>query len=125
MRFVRLNGTPIFRQLQMEELLMRHDQHNYCLFNSTHEGAARDVSVVTGLGGRIPELVDESLCCRDKIPIIRRYSGGGTVVVDKNTVFVTFIMNVSSNLFPHCVTTLMVPMRRNRLIRLCLHTPKI
>ena len=29
-----------------------------------------------------------------RIPAIRRYTGGGTVVVDKNTAFVTLIMNV-------------------------------
>jgi len=29
-----------------------------------------------------------------RIPVIRRYTGGGTVVVDKNTAFVTLIMNV-------------------------------
>lgn len=35
--------------------------------------------------------------CRDKIVAYRRYTGGGTVVVDKNTVFTTLIANVSKN----------------------------
>lgn len=34
----------------------------------------------------------ESVLC-DQIPVIRRFSGGGTVVVDPGTVFVTFICN--------------------------------
>jgi lipoate-protein ligase A len=28
---------------------------------------------------------------RDRIPVIRRFSGGGTVIVDEGTVFVTLI----------------------------------
>ena len=29
----------------------------------------------------------------DQIPVVRRFTGGGTVVVDPNTIFVTFICN--------------------------------
>ena len=32
---------------------------------------------------------------RDQIVAYRRYTGGGTVVVDRNTVFTTLIANVS------------------------------
>lgn len=32
--------------------------------------------------------------CRDGIPVLKRFSGGGTVIVDHNTVFTTFICNV-------------------------------
>lgn len=30
---------------------------------------------------------------RDKVPVIRRFTGGGTVIVDSGTIFVTFICN--------------------------------
>jgi hypothetical protein len=30
---------------------------------------------------------------RDRIPIIRRFTGGGTVIVDNGTIFVTLICN--------------------------------
>lgn len=30
---------------------------------------------------------------RDRIPVIRRFSGGGTVIVDSDTIFVTLICN--------------------------------
>lgn len=30
---------------------------------------------------------------RDGVPVIRRFSGGGTVIVDHGTIFVTFICN--------------------------------
>ncbi|MEK7339470.1 MAG: hypothetical protein AABZ92_02010, partial [Verrucomicrobiota bacterium] len=34
------------------------------------------------------------------IPLIKRFSGGGTVVVDHNTLFVTFIFSKNSHSFP-------------------------
>lgn len=30
---------------------------------------------------------------RDRIQVIRRFSGGGTVIVDEGTIFITFICN--------------------------------
>lgn len=39
------------------------------------------------------ELVEISSVLRDKVPVIRRFSGGGTVIVDTGTIFVTFICN--------------------------------
>ncbi|XP_050121275.1 uncharacterized protein LOC126598930 isoform X2 [Malus sylvestris] len=39
------------------------------------------------------ELLEIDLVLRDQIPVIRRFTGGGTVTVDQNTLFVTFICN--------------------------------
>lgn len=39
------------------------------------------------------ELLDIKSVIRDKIPVVRRFTGGGTVIVDSGTVFVTFICN--------------------------------
>lgn len=39
------------------------------------------------------ELLEVSPVIRDKVPVIRRFTGGGTVIVDHGTVFVTFICN--------------------------------
>ncbi len=44
-----------------------------------------------GISGKKEELVDLAKTSQDNIPIIRRFSGGGTVIVDENTLFVTFI----------------------------------
>ena len=40
---------------------------------------------------------------RDNIQVLRRFTGGGTVVVDDSTIFTSFIMNVStySSISPH------------------------
>ncbi|XP_056691156.1 uncharacterized protein [Spinacia oleracea] len=39
------------------------------------------------------ELVDVKSVLRDKISVIRRFTGGGTVIVDHGTIFVSFICN--------------------------------
>ena len=39
------------------------------------------------------ELLDIDLVLRDQVPVIKRYTGGGTVAVDHGTIFVTFICN--------------------------------
>lgn len=49
------------------------------------------------------ELVHTEEAYKLNIPIIKRFSGGGTVVVDEDTLFVTFIFNtqdVKVPLFP-------------------------
>lgn len=42
---------------------------------------------------KLPELVEAKSVLRDYIPIIRRFTGGGTVIVDNDTIFVTLICN--------------------------------
>lgn len=42
---------------------------------------------------KLSELVEVRPVLRDQIPIIRRFSGGGTVIVDQGTIFVTLICN--------------------------------
>ena len=77
---LRLNNYPIFKQLQLEEALLRADTRNFCLINEGSEDA-----IVLGISGK-PEN-------QSHLPMIRRFSGGGTVVVDEHTHFVTFICN--------------------------------
>ena len=54
-----------------------------------------------GLGdARKPHtLVDVKAADSAKIPLIKRFSGGGTVVVDQNTTVATFIFNKGIILF--------------------------
>jgi hypothetical protein len=59
MRFVRLGGAHIFDQLRLEEALQRLDARNsYCIANAFPTRDSLAPTVVTGFGGRIPELVD-------------------------------------------------------------------
>ncbi len=78
----------VLNQLQLEEALFRADENNYCL--AIHGSAP---AIVMGAFGNRESLVHSSQAKTEQIPIIRRYSGGGTVVVDQDTLFLCFILN--------------------------------
>ncbi|RLM61462.1 lipoate-protein ligase LplJ [Panicum miliaceum] len=89
MRLVTMSGASIRRQLHLEERLLHRTKDNWCVFNDS-TGAPINVM---GVSGRVLELVEIEPALRDKVPIVRRFSGGGTIIVDQGTVFVTFIFN--------------------------------
>lgn len=39
------------------------------------------------------DLIELETVLRDRIPVIRRFTGGGTVIVDEGTIFITLICN--------------------------------
>ncbi len=86
MRILHLKNYPIYRQLQLEEALLRLDDQNYCIIN---EGSPP--AIVMGISGKPGELIDFQKLKLTPIPVIKRFSGGGTVVVDENTLFVSFL----------------------------------
>lgn len=83
---LRLCGWPILQQLQLEEALVRTDQRNWCILNSQSSPA-----IVMGISGQLDKLIDQQKLQLQPVPVVRRFSGGGTVVVDANTLFVTLI----------------------------------
>jgi lipoate-protein ligase A len=46
-----------------------------------------------GISGKPEELIHIPSVRQDKIPVIKRFSGGGTVIVDENTLFISFILS--------------------------------
>ncbi len=90
-----LKGMPIFSQLQLEEALLRQDTRNFCIIN---EGSP--TAIVMGISGKTEELIDVPKARSLNVPIIKRFSGGGTVIVDEETLFITFICQKSSHSFP-------------------------
>jgi lipoate-protein ligase A len=86
--------TSIQDQLVLEEKLLREDNKNYCLINS-----GTTPTIVMGISGKAETLLHLDKL-PDSIPVLKRFSGGGTVVVDENTVFVTFIRNKADHDFP-------------------------
>lgn len=90
-----LKNFPILEQLKLEEALLRVEHNNYCIIN---EGSP--LAVVMGISGKEEELVDLQKVQKDKVPVIKRFSGGGTVVVDKNTFFVSFLFQKDTFDFP-------------------------
>lgn len=79
-------GLSILEQLRLEEALLRTDDRNFFLIN---EGSTP--SIVMGISGQVDELVDRKKAEAQAVPVIKRFSGGGTVVVDERTLFTTFI----------------------------------
>lgn len=94
LHLVQTRGLSIFSQLQLEEALVRTDDHLWCLVN---EGSPP--AIVLGISGQLDE-VDHERAASQHIPLIRRFSGGGTVVVDEGTLFVTFLGPKSSLRIP-------------------------
>ncbi|KAK9858459.1 hypothetical protein WJX84_006609 [Apatococcus fuscideae] len=94
-RLLRLAGTPILQQLKIEEALLRADAQNWLVVNDGSSIPA----IVMGISGKAKELIKIPQAQEAKIDVIKRFSGGGTVVVDENTIFSTVIMNSSA--LPH------------------------
>lgn len=86
---VRARGMAILDQLRLEEALLRNTKSNWLVIN---DGAASP-AVVLGISGDPHKLVHLRSAREARVPLIKRFTGGGTVVVDKNTVFVSMIMN--------------------------------
>lgn len=91
---IHTQGLPILEQLHLEEALLRDDTRNFCLIN---EGSTP--AIVMGISGKVEELVACEAAKEASIPVIKRFSGGGTVVVDQDTLFVTFICQKSLHPF--------------------------
>lgn len=85
---IELQNVPIFEQLQLEEALLRTATENFCIIN---QGSPK--AIIMGISGISENLLHVPLVQRDKIPVIRRFSGGGTVIVDEGTLFITFIFS--------------------------------
>ncbi|MGK5595693.1 MAG: lipoyl protein ligase domain-containing protein [Parachlamydiaceae bacterium] len=89
--FLSLNEVSILNQLKIEEALLRTGKENWCLVN-----AGSPPAIVMGVSAK-PDLVVNSLVYQQNpVPVIRRFSGGGTVFIDEQTLFVTFILNGTS-----------------------------
>ncbi len=86
---------PIQEQLALEETLLRSSVDNWFILN---EGTP--VAIVMGISGKVDELVEVSKTTSDNIPILRRFSGGGTVIVDEHTLFATWICQKKLFSFP-------------------------
>ncbi len=80
---LQLENTPILEQLQLEEALLRADDRNWILINRGTPPA-----IVMGISGK-----PETLLHSQPYPLIKRFSGGGTVVVDEETLFITLLGN--------------------------------
>jgi len=87
--FVRTQLQCIRKLLRVEEALFRHSREDWVIIN---DGVEKE-TIVLGISGKPEELVHELKAKQLRVPLVKRFTGGGTVVVDKNTQFVSFIFN--------------------------------
>lgn len=122
LRVLRTSSLPILRQLRLEEYLFRGTEHNWILLNdgspttsivlglSGYETSREKTYLefhihvpfstpffVTSSNPhrKLEEMVNIPAARTKGVQVLRRYSGGGTVIVDRNTIFSTLIMNGS------------------------------
>lgn len=88
LNLVQLTAMPIWEQLRLEEALLRTSSENWCLLNG---GTAP--AIVLGISGKPEQLISQVHMEKAPLPLVRRFSGGGTVVVDGDTLFTTLIIN--------------------------------
>lgn len=87
LHLIELSGTSIYEQLLLEEVLLRTDERSFCLIN---RGSPR--TIVMGISGIPAELLHFERIEQYAIPVIKRFSGGGTVIVDEETLFISFLI---------------------------------
>jgi len=100
--WLRLRNTPVLRMLQIEEGLFRADTRSWFITNAWDTppagderaaAAAHDAaqSIVLGISGKPAEMLHRAAVRELGVPVIRRFSGGGTIISDADTLFATFI----------------------------------
>jgi lipoate-protein ligase A len=85
-----LGTMPILQQLKLEERLLRGGTGNWCLLNRGSDNA-----IIMGISGKPEKLVNLPYLRDNPVPLIKRFSGGGTVLIDHETLFVTLIGETS------------------------------
>jgi hypothetical protein len=118
-------GLSVVERLAIDELLLRHDpdpRRSWAIVG-THEPTANRIlehrggggdgrgsgsgngngngtcAIVMGIGGKPESLIDVASARDDGVLVLRRFTGGGTVVVDHSSLLTTLIMRDSS--LPH------------------------
>lgn len=89
---------PILEQLQLEEALLRSDEGSWCIIN----WGSRASAIVLGISGKVEQLIDKKKMEEAPLPLIRRCSGGGTVVIDGGTCFISFIFSSAHSKVKSC-----------------------
>eukprot|EP00966_Prymnesium_polylepis_P286455 6617226-Prymnesium_polylepis.2 len=97
--WLRLRNTPILQQLRLEEALFRADKRSWFVTNEWDAAPAAQgpdpraaEAIVLGISGKVAEMVEGEHAARAEIPVIKRFTGGGTIVCDAQTLFASFII---------------------------------
>jgi len=88
LKLLRMKTCPIWEQLALEEALFRLSTSNWCILN---EGSLP--ALVMGISQKREDVFHEEEARRQKFPLLRRFTGGGAVVVDEGTFFCSLLFN--------------------------------
>jgi lipoate-protein ligase A len=113
---LRASGLSMLERLSLEEALLRHDDRNWVIvgthqpwnhkyltnaslptYISSELGSNQEripnqeCMIVMGIGGKPSKLLNIPKVKRDNVLVTKRFSGGGTVVLDMNSVWTTVI----------------------------------
>ena len=111
---LRGSGLSVVERLCLEEALLRHDheerswaivgtheplRHRYLKSHSTTlplyvtraDEPNNSCVIVMGIGGKPLELLNTEQVKQDGVVVLKRFSGGGTVVLDHSSIWTTFI----------------------------------
>lgn len=91
---LKMKNEDVMRQLLLEEALFRKTKENWLILND----GVKHPAVVLGISGKPEEMVHEDALKNKGIMMIKRFTGGGTVVVDQDTVMMSLIMNGKQHL---------------------------
>lgn len=94
---IHLENIPIQKQLSIEEAFLRTDHRNICIVNKGTPPA-----IVMGISGKAENFVDAEKWKESSVPILKRFSGGGTVYVDPSTFFISWICNTADTKVEGC-----------------------
>jgi len=95
-----LKKWPISKQLELEEYLLKNNANNWCILSLYPQEA-----IVMGISNQLEQYVEPHSIHLQ--PIVRRFSGGGTVYIDHNTILTTFIMQSHANNLPRTPKTVL------------------
>jgi lipoate-protein ligase A len=110
---LRASGLSMMERLSLEEALLRHDPERSWILVGTHDPwphkyldettvplpsyissgsrPSRDCLVVMGIGGKPDQLLNIPKVKEDQVLVCKRFSGGGTVVLDSSSLWTTVI----------------------------------
>ncbi|MCH9621203.1 MAG: Octanoyltransferase LipM [Chlamydiia bacterium] len=99
--YLKLENTPVSKQLEIEKNLLQNETRSFVIINKNPPPA-----IVMGSSQIPEEIIQLEKAKKCDIPIIRRFSAGGCVILNQDTIMVSFILNkadVGIDLFPSSI----------------------
>ncbi len=85
---IELAGTPIEEQLALEQKLLKEEDGAYLLINDGPPPV-----IVMGSSQKAEEVIDLNAAKIKNVPFLKRFSAGGCVILDQNTIMISLILH--------------------------------